>query len=121
MIFQAVFGSVQNPLCRISATGCGYGGLTESGGGLIGFASNIIRLITIVAGIWAMFNLIFAGFAYVTSQGDPKALEAARSKIFMSIIGLIIIAASFIMAAIFGQILFGDYTAILNPQVFGPQ
>lgn len=108
-----VFGPI-NPPDHITK----YGLLENQG--LTKFLSNIIRLITILAGIWAFINLILAGFGYVTSQGNPEKTKSALDKIWNSIIGLIIIAGSFTLAAIFGKILFGSYDAILSPKLYGP-
>jgi len=111
---EPLFGPVTNPLAS------GYGGVDTAGGGLVGFISNIVKLITVAGGIFAFFNLILAGISYIGSQGDPQAIEKAQKKIYMSIVGLIIIAASFILAAIMGKILFGNYSAILSPKIYGP-
>ena len=113
MIFQ-IFGPISNPLPA------DYGDVTESTGGLAGLLSNIINFITVAAGLYALFNLVMAGLNFITSRGDPKGVDAAKQKIYMSIIGLVIIAASFLIAAILGKILFDDYGFILNPTISGP-
>lgn len=87
--------------------------------GLIVFASNIIKLITVIAGIWSLFNLIFAGFKYITASNDVKAVETAWTSIYMSLIGLIIIVSSFTIAALVGFLFFGDPTFILSPKIYG--
>jgi len=117
MLFQ-FFGQVRNPLNVLNPQG--YGDVNTEGAGIIAFASNIIKLITIVAGIWAMFNFLFAGFTYITSQGDPKGLEAARQKIFFSIIGLFIMVGTLSMTAVLSKILFGEWFTILRPMIYGP-
>ena len=94
-----------------------YGGYET---GLIGFLNNIIRLLIAVAGIWGFINLILAGFGFMSAAGDPKKVSLAWAKIWQSLIGLLIIAGSFVLAAIFGHLLFGDATAILQPKIYGP-
>jgi hypothetical protein len=94
-----------------------YGDLAS--GGLITFVSNIIRIITIIAGVWSLFNIVFAGFTYITSANDAKGIEKAWQSIYMSLIGMIIIVAAFTITAIFSWILFGDATFILNPIIIG--
>ena len=83
--------------------------------GVMVFINNILRLVFIVAGIWAFFNLVLAGFKFLSAGGDPKAVAAAWESIWKSAIGLIIIVSSFLFAAILGMILFDDPGAILNP------
>jgi len=91
------------------------------GGGLIILLNNLLRLLFTLAGLFAFFNLILAGFQFMTAGGDPKAVGTAWGKIWRSLLGLIIIVSSFVLAAVFGWILFGDPTAILNPKLRGFQ
>ena len=88
--------------------------------GLIAFANNLLKLVIIIAGIFALLNLIIAGFQFMTAGGDPKAVGRAWSKIWQSLIGLLVVAASFLLAAIFGWLLFGNPLAILQPTIYGP-
>jgi len=90
------------------------------GGGLTAFFSNILRLIFVVAGIYALINLIIAGFSYMTAGGDSKKLTQAWDRIWQTLLGLAIIAGSFVLAAIFGYILFGNPMFMLNPVIYGP-
>lgn len=95
-----------------------YGSL--EGGGLINFLNNVLRLMVAVAGIFAFLNIVIAGYGFMSAGGDPKAVGNAWAKIWQSLIGLLIIAGSFVLAAIFGQLLFGDWKAILQPTIYGP-
>ena len=98
-----------------------YGAVNDPAkGGLSLLITNFLRLFFVVAGIIALFNFIFAGFQYMTAAGDSKALEHAWSRIWLSLIGLILIVGSFALAAIFGQLIFGDALFMLRPQVYGP-
>lgn len=90
----------------------------EVGEGNIGiflFVSQIIKLITIAAGIWTMFNFILAGWIYITSSGDSSAGEKVSTKMTNSVIGLVIVALSYSIAALLGLIIFGDADFFLNP------
>jgi len=113
-----VFGSVTLP----EPLQGGYGGVfaTEGTSGLIGFASNLIKLIIILGGIWALVNIVLAGFTYITTQGNPEKIAQANQQIYMSLIGLAIMVGSFALAALAGWLLFGDASAILAPQIYGP-
>lgn len=53
--------------------------------------SRIIGLLTIVAVIYFIFQVIFAGYSFINSQGDPKAIDAAQKKLTYSILGLVIV------------------------------
>lgn len=89
--------------------------------GLIGFVSSLVKLLIVIAGLYAFINLILAGFAFMSAGGDPKAVEKAWGKIWQSIIGLVIIASSFLIIALVGWILFKDPGFILRPRIVGPQ
>ena len=112
-----LFGTVQNPLQ--TAEGGGYPGLLE--GGLVLLFSNILRLVFVAAGIYAFLNFIVAGFQYIQAGGDTKALTAAWDRIWQSLLGLVIIVGSFALAALFGYLIFGDASYILNPKIYGPK
>lgn len=90
------------------------------GGGFVGFLNAILRLMIVAGGIWTLINIIVAGYQFISSGGKPESISAAWARIWQSLIGLLFIAGSFVLAAIFGQIIFGDATAIINPKLIGP-
>lgn len=56
---------------------------------------NIVSGALMFAGAVALFMIVYAGIRYITSRGDPKAVEGARNTLTWAIIGLIIILVSF--------------------------
>ena len=56
---------------------------------------NVIAGLLVFSGTIAIFMLIFAGFKYVTSSGDPKQVEGAKQTMTYAIIGLVVILLSF--------------------------
>lgn len=94
-----------------------------SGGGISGlqlFVSVGVRTLIVIAGIYAFLNIIFAGYAFMSAGGSPEKIAAAWSKIYQTILGLFIAAGSFVLAGIFGQLIFGDYNALLQLRIFTP-
>lgn len=89
--------------------------------GLIVFVTNIIRLAFLLAGIWAFINIILAGYSFLSSGGDPKAINSAWQKIWFTIVGLMVIVASFLIAALVGLLLFNNPLFIFNPVIYGPK
>ena len=85
--------------------------------GLIGFLNTILKVIFIAAGLFAFFNIITAGFGFMSAGGDPKAITKAWDRIWQTFLGIAIVTASFLFAAIIGIIMFGDPTAIINPKI----
>lgn len=111
---SSIVGSVTNPLSG------SYGDVASPGGGLVGLLSNLLRLVFVGAGMYALVNLIVAGFQYMQAGGDTKILAAAWNRIWQTLLGLIIIVGSFALAALFGYLIFGDAGFILNPVIYGP-
>lgn len=97
-----------------------YGSLTAPGKGLILFINNIIRLLIVAGGLWAFLNLVLAGYGFMSAGDDPKNMEKAWGKIYQSMMGMLFILGSFVLAGIFGWLLFGDATAFLRPKLYGP-
>jgi len=88
--------------------------------GIVTFANNILKFVITIGGVLTFLNILLAGFAFVTAAGDPKKIEQAWNKIWQSILGLAVMAASFVIAAIVGWVLFKDPLAILSPKIYGP-
>jgi len=65
---------------------------------------NIVIAVLTFSGIVAVFFIIFAGIKFVTSGGDPKAVEGARKTLTFAIVGLIVVLLSFFIIYIIGQI-----------------
>ena len=97
------------------------GGPGGKGEGLLKFTNNILKLAILGAGIFAFFNVVIAGYMYLSSAGDPQKVGKAAEKIWQSMIGLLLVIGSLVMAAIFGQLFFGDWSAILSPTIYGPE
>lgn len=89
--------------------------------GILIFISNLIRLGTVIAGIWVLFNFITAGYIYITSSGDSSAHKKVTEQLTNSVIGLVLIVVSYTIAGLLGLIIFGDPSYILNPSICGPE
>jgi len=113
-----IIGTVEPPSWMTEHGSVEIGG--EGGFGLLNFFNNILKVAIVVAGLFGLINLILAGYGFIGASGDPEKLKNAQNKIWNSLIGLIIIAASFTIAAIIGWILFGDATMVISPKIYGP-
>ena len=69
--------------------------VTEGGGAsaVSSFISNFLRISIVVAALILLFNLIFAGFEWLSSGGDSSKIEKARTRMTQSIIGFVILFA----------------------------
>lgn len=106
-----IFGNVNPPYSTSS--------YPSDVGGIILFFTNVIRLIFLVAGLALLIKIVLAGFAYITAGGEPKKLEQAWANIWQSVVGMLIMVSAFVLAAIVGQLLFGDAFFILHPMLYG--
>lgn len=104
---DTVFGKipVPTPLAKFGEFGIGN------------FLNLIFKLMIVGASIYALFNLILAGYAFMSAGDDPKKVEGAWAKIWQTMLGLLFTAGSFLLAALFGKIIFGEWYAILNPSI----
>ena len=81
------------------------------------FMSGIIKFLMTLAGIYTLWQFLTGGFSYITSNGEKGKIAEAQQKIQMSVIGLVIMTASFIIIAIVSKILFDSFAYILIPKL----
>lgn len=114
-IADAVFGEIEAP------PGVADYDKAAGGIGLVLFLSNLIKIVTLAGGIFVMLNIIYAGWIYISSNGDASAHQKVADTVTYSVIGLAIIVSSYAAAALAGAIFFGDSTFIINPVICGPE
>ena len=107
LFLLAVVGTINNPLP-------GVGNVED---GLVILINNILRLVFIGAGLYAMVAIFIAGYKYTNSAGNPEAITEAWAKIWQSFLGLVVIIGTFIFAGLVGQIFFGDAGYLLKPTI----
>ena len=109
-----IFGPIEPPdaIKKFSPTG--------DPSGLITLFNNLLRLLIIGGGIYALINFIMAGYSFMNAGNDPKKIDLAWAKIWQSMVGLLIIAVSFVLAALIGKLLFGDAKALFEIKIYGP-
>lgn len=86
-------------------------------GGLGMFLNTLLNILIAGAGVYALFNFVFAGYAFLNAGSDPNKVADAWKKIYQSIIGLTIAASALVIAALVGTILFGSPTALISPTI----
>lgn len=111
MADSTFFGTITPP-----AAIANYG----SSGGLIMLTTNVLRMAIIIGGLIGLFNIVMAGYTYLTSSGDAKAHEKVMSKLNMSLWGLVIMILAPALMALAGFLLFKDATFFISPVIQGP-
>lgn len=79
---------------------------------------NVVSYALGFAGIVLFILLIIGGFKFITSGGDPKAVEGARKTLTSAIAGLVIIIISFLILVLITKITGVDVTkfnVVLTP------
>jgi hypothetical protein len=66
------------------------------------FIETLIGFLTIIAGIYFVFQFIFGAYAWITAGGETNKLKEAREKILNAILGLIIIIAAVFLVDLIG-------------------
>lgn len=66
--------------------------------------NNLVSAILGFAGIVLFIFLIIGGFKFITSGGDPKALEEAKKTLTYAIAGLILLLLSYLVLVLIEQI-----------------
>lgn len=98
-------------------------GLPITGDGPLGDPSNpgiindlisgIVSIMTVIAAVWLIFQIITGGYAWMSAGGDKVAIENARKKIMNGVIGLTIVISAIFLIDLVGDFL--GFTYILNP------
>lgn len=96
------------------------GNVGEGEIGILSFMSTMITYMTVVAGVWAIVNLLLAGYTYVTSSGNSQTHTKVRDRLTMTVLGLVLMVTVYAVAAILGTIFFGNSLYFLNPEIQGP-
>lgn len=55
----------------------------------------VVKILSIVIGVAAIFMIIFAGMKYVTSGGDSSAVASAKNMIIYALVGIVVAAMAF--------------------------
>ncbi|MFZ5376327.1 MAG: hypothetical protein ACOZAN_01500 [Patescibacteria group bacterium] len=106
---QSVFGDIEAPP-GVEVYNSRAGGI-----GIIPFISTLIRIATIAAGIWVLFNFIAAGWMYISGAGDSNTSSKISNKLTMSVVGLVLIVTAYTITGIISYIVFGSASYILSP------
>lgn len=95
-------------------------GAAMSNGGTIGillFISNALKFFAVICGLLVFFNILYAGYEYIVGAGKTDVHVKVRERLTWSVVGLILLIAAYMIAALIGLLIFGDPTFLLNPDL----
>lgn len=84
--------------------------------GLLGYLSGLYNFLISVVGILAMAVIVYGGLRYLTSVGNPSAVESAKETIMSAIYGLILALVSWMILNTINP----DTLLLKKPGVAGP-
>lgn len=80
---------------------------------------NVVGSLLALGGVILFIMLLSGGFKYLTSSGDPKAVEGAKKTLTTAIGGLVMLIGSYIILKIIGDFT-GTGNIITNFKIFKP-
>jgi hypothetical protein len=66
--------------------------------------SSVVGVLTVVAVIFFALQIIFAGYAFLSSEGDTKKMEEARKRLTEGVLGLFIVVIALGFTALIGRL-----------------
>jgi hypothetical protein len=85
----------------IKAPGCGGGSTLEQ---IVSGAMNIVFFISFII---TLFMLVWGGLKWVLAQGEKEGITKAREQVTNSLIGLVVILASYVLLNLALQLVLG--------------
>lgn len=89
---KVAYAQITNPILKNSQTIANNP--TAYGNNVL---QTLITLLIIFAVIFFFFQFIMSGYKMISSQGDPKKAEEAKSSLSSSVVGLIIVLSVFVI------------------------
>lgn len=71
---------------------------------IVTFIQSIVQVLITLAGTVAIGFFVWGGFGYITSTGNPQALDRSKQTVMYSGIGLAIVLGSFVLSGIVSQL-----------------
>lgn len=68
------------------------------------FIQSIIQVLVTLAGLTAAGFFVVGGFGYITSSGNPEALDRSKKTILYSAVGLAVVLGAFVLTNIVTQL-----------------
>lgn len=75
------------------------------------FIQSIIQISVTLAGLLSVGFFVYGGIGYITSSGNPEALDKAKKTILYSAIGLAVVLGAFVLSNIVTQLATGAFGA----------
>ncbi len=114
---QSIVGNVSIPRSILRLNSEGTESATVENIGLLAWINRLLILFFSICVVWFMVQLVLTGTKIVASPGDAKAMEELKEALTYPIIGMIILASSFLIATLIGVFFFNNSEFITNPEL----
>ncbi len=96
------FGGSDPTPCQVDN---GSGGKEAAADKANKIVADVLNLVSVIVGVIAVFMIIYGGFRFLTSAGNPEGTKVGKNAILFALIGLIIVAfAQVIVKFVLGKI-----------------
>jgi len=68
------------------------------------FIQSVIQVLVTLAGLVSVGFFVWGGFGYITSSGNPEALDRSKKTILYSAVGLVVVLGAFVLSNIVSQL-----------------
>lgn len=68
------------------------------------FIKSVIQILVTIAGLISAGFFVWGGIGYITSSGNPEALDRSKKTILYSAIGLAVVLGAFILSNVVSQL-----------------
>lgn len=68
------------------------------------FIQSVIQVLVTLSGLVAAGFIVWGGIGYITSSGNPEALEKSKKTILYSAIGLVLVLGAFVLSNVVGDL-----------------
>lgn len=102
--------------CREGEEGCVNPYAPENYGPceLVSTLSNVLRFLVTIAGIIAVIVVVYVGFLYVTSQGNPTKIAKGKGMFMDVVIGFVIALSAYLIVNTIMAVLVGDDSSLMK-------
>lgn len=73
------------------------------------FIQSVIQVLVTLAGLIAAGFFVWGGIGYITSSGNPEALDRSKKTILYSAIGLAVVLGAFVLSNVVTQLATGAF------------
>jgi hypothetical protein len=114
MISNHILAQIKNPVLPASI---GAGTVGDGGTALGKLVSNLVGALFIAGFLLALVFLLMGGITWITSGGDKTKLEKARDEITNSIMGIVVVAATWAISILVANFFGLDLTRLPIPTI----